>query len=149
MNNERQLKWDRRFLEMAKLVASFSKDPSTRVGAVIVDKDNRIVSLGFNGFARGVDDNQEWLDDREIKYLVVLHGEMNSILFADRDKLVGATLYTYPFSPCSNCSSVIIQVGIKRCVAPKTPDEILKRWEKSLALAKKQFDMAGVELVLL
>lgn len=87
------MKWDLRYLEMAKLVASWSKDPSTRTGAVIADPDNCIVATGYNGFARGVKDSRERYANRELKYKMIVHCERNAIIYARRD-LTGCTLYT-------------------------------------------------------
>lgn len=134
-------KWDQRFLELAKFISGWSKDPSTKVGAVIVDTDGRsIVSTGYNGFAKGVKDSDERLNDRELKYKMVCHGEMNAILFSKRD-LTGCTLYTYPFGCCSSCASYVVQTGIKRVVFPKTTNE---RWLESINLSKKIFDEGKV-----
>ena len=110
--------WDKRFLELAKLVGSWSKDPSTQVGAVIVDKDKRIVSIGFNGFPKGVEDSEKRLVDREQKYDIIIHAEANALMFAGKS-VEGCTLYTWPFQPCSRCAGLIIQSGIKRVVSIK------------------------------
>lgn len=132
-------KWDQRFLQLAKEVSTWSKDPSTGVGAVIVDKDHRIVSLGFNGFPRGVADNSR-LDDREVKYELMVHAEVNVVLFARRD-LAGCTLYTWPIPPCSRCSSVIVQSGINRVVSVEPPE----RWKASCELGQSILAEAGVQ----
>src|ERR1700692_2564953 len=102
----RQEKWDKRFLELAQFISKWSKDPSTCVGAVIVDKDLRIVSVGFNGLPKGVEDTEERLNNRDIKIKIVVHAERNAILFA-RTSLVGCTLYTFPFSSCSVCAGMV------------------------------------------
>lgn len=144
-----QSKWDRRFLEVASLVASWSKDPSTQTGAVITDPKNRIISVGYNGFAKGVKDTPNRYTQREkVKYKIVCHCETNAIIFAKRD-LEGCTLYTVPFMSCATCAALVIQSGIKRCVAPAMPKELKSRWGKSCALAAMQFREAGVELTLL
>ena len=142
----RQLKWDRWYLGLAKYISTASKDPSTQTGAVVVGTDGSIVSGGYNGFARGVDDSPERYLDRELKYKLVCHCEINAIIFADRDRLRGATLYTWPFQSCSRCAPVVIQAGIRRCVAPPIPGEKADRWADDMALAKVQFDEAGVRL---
>lgn len=131
---------------MARLVSTWSKDPSTKVGAVIVDGDRRVVSVGYNGFAKGVGDDEERYENRETKYALVVHAEKNAILFARRD-LTGCTLYTYPFPPCSQCAAFVIQSGITRCVAPGLSPELEERWGKSVGLARQIFKEAGVELV--
>lgn len=134
-------KWDYRFLDLAELVGSWSKDPSSKIGAVIVDQDRRIVSTGYNGFPKGISDNEERLTDRETKYKLVVHGEMNALLFAERS-VKGCTLYTTPFLPCSSCASMFIQAGIKRVVSRFTDNP---RWLESIELAKALFSEAGVE----
>lgn len=140
-------KWDGRMLALAREVAKWSKDGSTQVGAVIADDQRRIVSIGFNGFARGVDDSPGRYADRETKLRLVVHAELNAILFAARP-LAGCTLYTVPFMPCSRCAAVVIQAGISRVVAPETPPGLAARWEEELRLARVQFEEAGVRLVI-
>jgi dCMP deaminase len=141
-------KWDRRFLSLAEFIAKWSLDPSTKTGAVIVDPHRRVVSTGYNGFARGVGDHYERYADRDTKYKCVVHCEVNAVLFAHRS-LEGCTLYTYPFSSCSRCAAVVIQSGIKRCVAPPLPPELAERWADDLEWAALQFREAGVELDLI
>lgn len=141
-------KWDRRFLDLAQHIAGWSKDRSTQTGAVIVDHDRRIVSCGYNGFARGVNDFAGRYENRELKLMAILHCEENAILFAG-GRCDGHTLYTWPFSSCSKCASIVIQSGITRCVAPVTPKAILARWKDSLKLARQMFREAGVQLDLL
>lgn len=141
-------KWDRRFISLAQVVASWSKDPSTKTGAVITDDKGRIISVGYNGFARGVEDSEERYSNREIKYKMIVHCERNAILFAGRP-LDGCTLYTVPFQSCSVCAAMVIQAGITRCVAPVMPEHLKERWAEDMALAAKMFKEAGVELVLL
>lgn len=142
----RQAKWDLRYLELARFVSAWSKDPSTKTGAVIVDPDQRVVSLGYNGFAKGVDDSPERYADRELKYKMVSHCEVNAVLFAERDRLKGATLYTYPFISCSRCAVQMIQAGITRCVGPVLPAHLQERWGEDLKLTRTMFAEAGVEL---
>jgi dCMP deaminase len=141
-------KWDRRFLGLAEFVSGWSKDPSTQVGAAIVDDKRRVVSIGYNGFPRGVGDDPERYADRDLKYKMVVHAEINAILFAGRS-VEGCDLYTHPFCPCSRCAVQVIQAGIKRCVAPPLPDRLKERWGVDTALSAQMFREAGVELVLL
>lgn len=137
------IKWDKRFLELAEFISNWSKDPSTKVGAVIIDKDNRIVSMGYNGFPKNIPDDSR-LNDRETKYKIIVHGEMNAILFANRS-IIGCTLYTYPFMPCPRCSSMIIQSGISRIVSYNNmPD----RWKQDFEVSKLLFKESNIELVL-
>lgn len=138
--------WDKKFLDEARLNASWSKDPSTGVGAVIVRPNNRIASQGFNGFPSKIEDNPEWLNDRDIKYKVTIHAELNAILSAN-ENLDGYSIFVYPFAPCSECALSIIQKGITRVVTIKTPDDKLARWKESFEFAQMLFKKAGVEVV--
>ena len=132
-------KWDRRGLELAKHVAQWSKDPSTKVGAVIMDSNHRILSLGYNGFPINVPDSR--LDDREHKYARTIHAEMNSLLFHKGD-LMGATMYVWPMPPCSRCAGPIIQSGIVRIVSPPAEE----RWMDSCKIGNKMFVDADVHV---
>ena len=138
-------KWDKRFLGLAEHISTWSKDPSTQVGACIVDKANRVVSISYNGFPRGVDDNEDYLTNREKKLQRTIHAEPNAILFAQRD-LTDHTLYVYPFPPCTNCATLIIQSGIVRVVSPDASPELRERWHASMVAAEELFKEAGVEL---
>jgi dCMP deaminase len=134
-------KWDQRFLKLAYDVSDWSKDPSTKVGAVIA-RGKRFISLGYNGFPVGVEDTEERLNERELKYQLIVHGERNAIIFAERS-LVGCTLYTVPFMPCSVCAGMVIQAGITRVVAPYSDNP---RWIESFKLTESMFREAGVTL---
>ena len=140
--NERQNKWDDRFIKLAEHLAQWSKDPSTKTGAVVVDTNNRIVSVGYNGFAKGVHDTDERLQNREVKYKIIVHCERNAIIFAQRD-LSGCILYTWPFMSCATCAAMVIQAGIKRCVAPENDNP---RWQEDFKLTRELFIEADVEL---
>jgi dCMP deaminase len=107
-------KWDKRFMDVAEMVASWSKDPSTKVGAVIVDDNRRIVGTGYNGFPRGVLDHAHRYNNRPLKYEMVVHAEANAILNATQ-LVSGATLYC-TLSPCHECAKLIIQAGIRKVV---------------------------------
>jgi dCMP deaminase len=137
-------KWDKRFIEMAYLVAGWSKDPSTKCGAVITD-GNRLVSVGFNGFPQGTNDDPELYHDRDEKYRRVQHSERNAILFAERS-LRGCTMYVVPMPPCSQCAGMIIQSGIKRVVTVKPSPEHIERWGKDIQSTLSMFDEAGVKI---
>lgn len=137
------MKWDYRFLDLAEFISSWSKDPSTKVGAVITDSNNRIISVGYNGFPQDiVDDNR--LNDRDTKYKIIVHGEMNAILFANRP-LFNCTLYTYPFMPCPRCAGTIIQAGINRIVSYNNMPE---RWKEDFELSMLLFKESNIELKL-
>ncbi len=138
-------KWDRRFLDLAALVASWSKDQSTQVGAVIVDPARRVVSTGYNGLPARIEDDPAWLADRGIKLRVVLHAEDNAINFARRD-LTGCTLYVWPMPPCAQCAARIIQAGITRVVTQRPDAQQLARWGADFDLAAEMYRQAGVRL---
>ncbi len=132
------LKWDQRFLSMAQLVATWSKDPSTKVAAVIADTNNRVVSVGYNGSPRGVED----ATNRDQKLLRTLHAEANALSFALRD-VEGFTLYvTHP--PCAHCAANIIQRGIARVVHLEPEENFVLRWGGSNKEADAMFAEAGV-----
>jgi deoxycytidylate deaminase len=104
---------------------------------------NRLISVGYNGLARGVEDTDERLNNRELKYKIIVHCERNAIIFAQRN-LEGCTLYTWPFMSCATCAAMVIQAGIKRCVAPASDNP---RWQEDFKLTRELFREAGVELV--
>ena len=137
-------KWDWRFLRLAAEVAKWSKDPSTQVGSVIVNAKNQVLSLGFNGFPRGISDDFR-LQDRTIKYEMVVHAEANALLHAKED-VEGATLYLWPFLSCSRCAALVIQSGIKRVVAPEATPEQLERWGDAFKLSHDMFYEAKVKV---
>lgn len=108
-------KWDARFLEVTKLVAGWSKDPSTKVGCLFVDKDKRIISQGFNGFPKTMDDDAR-LFNKEAKHRYIIHAEENALLAATQP-LKGATAYIWPLHPCPRCAAKLVQAGVARVVA--------------------------------
>lgn len=141
----REEKWDRRFLALAEHVAQWSKDPSTKTGAVIVDSSNRVVSMGYNGFPKGVDDLPERLANREEKYKIIVHCERNALLFA-RGSVEWCRLYTWPFMSCAPCAAMVIQAGIIEAIAPVSDNS---RWIEDFKLAQTLFDESGVKVKLL
>jgi dCMP deaminase len=142
---DRQQVWDQRYLEMAKLVASWSKDPSTQTGAVIVRPDRTVVSVGYNGFPASIADDYR-LTVREEKYELIVHCEMNAVLNT-REDLKGCTLYTHPFLSCTRCAVHMLTAGITRFVAPEIPEDLKERWGPILEKTKDVFEEAGVEVV--
>lgn len=140
------MNWDEYFLSIAQVTASKSKDPSTKVGAVIVRPDRTIVSVGYNGFPRGVADTPERLNDRAVKYSLVVHAEMNAILSA-RESLNGCTLYTTPFMPCDRCFMHVIQAGIKRVVFPPATAEQNERWGAAFATVRTLAKETNIYLI--
>ncbi|EOD81183.1 dCMP deaminase [Grimontia indica] len=135
-------KWAVRFYQMAELVGSWSKDPSTQVGAVIT-KGNRIVSVGFNGYPHGISDSAD-TDDREMKLLKTLHAEENAILFAKRD-LADCEIWVTHF-PCPNCAAKIIQTGITQVHCPEQTEDFLSRWGEKIKVSADMFKQAGVQV---
>jgi dCMP deaminase len=135
-------KWDLRYIEMAYMVAGWSKDPSTKCGAVITD-GKRLVSVGFNGFPQNTNDDPKLYEDREEKYRRVQHSERNAILFAQRS-LKDCTMYVVPMPPCSQCAGMIIQSGITRVVTIEATGSNKKRWGKDIQSTLTMFGEAGV-----
>ncbi len=139
-------KWTKRFLDLAWVVAGWSKDPSTQCGAVITDYRNRVISLGFNGYPRHVKD--KGLSNREQKYLRIIHAEENAILFAQRD-LKDCIMYVVPMPPCSLCAGKIIQAGIKKVITVKPKTDVERRWEEKIKVSCEMFNEAEVDIVLI
>jgi dCMP deaminase len=144
---QRQLKWDIRFLNLARYYASFSKDPSTQTGAAIVRPDGSVCSLGFNGFPKGMNDSPELYADRDKKYSRTVHCEMNALLLSHDETHSGYTLYTWPFSSCDRCAVHMIQAGIKRFVFPSMPPDKAARWAENMKIAQDYMREAGCEVV--
>ena len=138
-------KWDARYIRLAREVASWSKDPSRRIGAVAVGAKGQVLAQGYNGFPRGIDDSEERYNDRERKYGLVVHAEMNVIYNATYNgvSLDGATLYVTGLPVCSECAKGIIQVGIKRVVM----DEIIipDSWQDSWLKTKEMFNETNIQ----
>ncbi|NYT52398.1 MAG: dCMP deaminase family protein [Candidatus Vesicomyosocius endoextente] len=141
-------KWDERYLSLAKKVSTWSKDPSTQVGAITVGRKKEVLSQGFNGFPRGIHDTDERYNDREIKYKFVVHAEMNAIYNATYSgtSLDRATLYVYGLPICSECAKGIIQVGIKRVVIKNSKE--LDNWNQSVRLSQEMFNETGIKLII-
>jgi len=138
-------KWDLRFMRIAREKSTWSKDPSTKCGAVIVNQDKFELGAGYNGFPKGFPDKLEDYLDRDSKLIRVLHAEENAILRGLRmGSLKGTTLYVYPFHPCGHCASLISQVGISKVITLETPIELRKRWKESINVAKETFDKKGI-----
>jgi dCMP deaminase len=137
-------KWDRRFIDLAKFISEWSKDPSTKVGSVLVRPDRTIAAVGFNGFARGVVDHEERYADRPIKYEMVVHAELNALLNA-RESVAGYTLYATPLPPCSTCAAAIIQQGVKRVVIAMKKD-LPSNWAEKWKISSTMFNEAGVAI---
>ncbi len=138
--------WDKRFLQLAKHISEWSKDPSTQVGCVVVGPDRELRSTGFNGLPRGIEDNEQRLNNREIKYPLICHAEENAIMHAARIgmSLKDCTAYvTWP--PCTRCARSLIQAGISTIVYPKDI-EIPDRWMEDFNLSLNMLKEANISL---
>lgn len=140
------VKWDRRFLKLAEHISAWSKDPSTKVGCVVVGADREIRSTGFNGFPRGIEDRADRLENRELKYPLICHAEENAIMHAARVgvSLKGCTAFvTWP--PCTRCARSLVQAGVSEVVYPAElviPD----RWQEDFEMSTGMFSEAGVQV---
>jgi dCMP deaminase len=139
-------KWDKRFLDLADHVSAWSKDNSTKVGCVIVRPDKTIASVGYNGFPRGVNDDETRYNDRNLKYMMVKHAEENAI-YSSKETLNGFTAYV-THHPCSSCTGSLIQNGIKRIVTKVPKNDFAERFKESFEVSRMMLNEAGIELVL-
>lgn len=139
-------KWDERFVKIAQEVASWSKDPGTKVGAVLVS-DKRILASGYNGFPSGISDTFERYADREVKLAYTVHAEVNALLNAAKNgaKTEGSILYT-TFHPCVNCAASVIQGGIDKVVCPSV-ESAPERWRSNFQRAHDLLNEAGLTIV--
>ena len=138
--------WDKRFLQLAKHISEWSKDPSTQVGCVVVGPDRELRSTGFNGLPRGIEDNEQRLNNREIKYPLICHAEENAIMHAARIGMSlkdGTAYVTWP--PCTRCARSLIQAGISTIVYPKDI-EIPDRWMEDFNLSLNMLKEANISL---
>jgi dCMP deaminase len=136
------LKWRKRFLRLAREVSTWSRDPSTKVGCVIVDPQERRPYLSYNGFPVTHSDDPELYADREYKYKNIIHAEMNGIIGRD---VKGMDLYVYPFFCCSNCAKHVAQAGVKNVYSCDLTPE---RWKSDVDLSKKIFIDNKVEFTI-
>jgi dCMP deaminase len=143
-------KWNFRFMELAKLVSTWSKDPSTKIGAVIVNPTTKtVVGMGYNGFPRGVVDYAHRYTDRDEKLKLVVHAEVNAILNATQP-VKGCWLYVYPtiMEPncCNECCKYVVQSGIAAVLGLKQ-DTLSDRWQKLAKYSKIILEEGGVEYI--
>ena len=138
-------KWDDRYLQLAREVSTWSKDPSTQCGALLIGDSGQVLSQGYNGFPRGMDDDPKLYNERDIKYTRIVHAEMNAIYNASRSgiSLKGSTAYVHGLPCCHECAKALIQVGVKRVVMGKANNI---RWNDSCGNAMDFFKEAGVEI---
>lgn len=141
--------WGDRYIHLAKEISTWSKDPSTQVGAVVIGNNGEVLSQGYNGFPRGIKDTPQRLKDREKKYNLVVHAEMNAIYNASLNgvSLKGSTLYVYGLPICNECAKGVIQVGIDKVIATR-PADYNKEWDESIKDAKALFKEAEVEYII-
>jgi len=141
--------WGDRYTCLAKEISTWSKDPSTKVGAVVIGNNGEVLSQGYNGFPRGIKDTSHRLKNREKKYNLVVHAEMNAIYNASLNgvSLNGSTLYVYGLPICNECAKGIIQVGIDKVIATR-PADYNKEWDESIKDAKALFKEAEVEYLI-
>jgi dCMP deaminase len=132
--------WDIRFIDLAKFVSEWSKDPSTKVGAVVVARELGAIALGYNGFPAGVEDDQR-LNKKRLKNDMIIHAEQNAMLIAG-PQAKGASLYVWGKPICARCAVVIIQAGIERIIAISPETELNRRskWAMSGRLAMRMFE---------
>jgi len=137
-------KWAKRYLNLAKEISTWSKDPSTQIGAVIIGNKGQIVSQGYNGFPRGIKDSEERYNDREIKYKYTIHAEANAIYNSIHNNadVNGCSLYCYGLPICSECAKLIIQTGIKEVYVNSF---VKSNWKESCDLAIELFKESGIK----
>jgi dCMP deaminase len=140
--------WDRKFIKLSKHISDWSKDKNKKVGAVIVDSDNIVLSMGYNGIPRGCDDTDESRYERPIKYLFTEHAERNAIYHAARHgvSLKDCKLYVTLF-PCADCARAMIQSGITKLIAPE-PNLNHEVWGDHFKAAIQMMEEAKIEIVL-
>ena len=147
--NVHDLKWPRRFLDLAYQVASWSKDPSTQVGAVVVDQQGHPMSFGFNGMPKGVNDNDDSRNERPTRYFYYEHAERNAI-YLSRRNLEGCVMVV-THHPCPGCARAIVQAGISHLYVDDrhgiswAKERGVEAWEASTNILRE----GGVEVVML
>lgn len=136
--------WDARWLALAAEIGKWSKDRSTKVGCIVVGSERRLLTAGYNGFPRGVNDDIDIRHERPDKYLFTEHAERNAIYNAARNgvDLYGGTMYVTLY-PCADCTRGIIQAGVKTLVTWE-PDWNLQNWADSFAISRIMLEESGV-----
>ena len=137
--------WHSRYLKLANEISKWSKDPSTKIGAIAVGEKGQVLAQGYNGFPRGIAHTSSRLNNRETKYKYVVHAEMNLIYNAGYNgvSLDGSTVYVIGLPVCAECAKGLIQVGVKQVVMPEHVG-IPETWEKSFEFTKELFNEGGV-----
>lgn len=139
--------WEKRFMDLARNISTWSKDNSTKVGAIVVDTEHTILSVGYNGNPRGLRDEVEERNERPLKYMYVVHAEINAIINATRNgvSLKNSILYCTYF-PCNECAKAIINSGIKTLVTYE-PNFGHERWGKSFRISYEMLKECGVNII--
>lgn len=135
----RRLKWDARYMGLAFIIGEWSKDPSTKVGAVLADKFKRYIGSGYNGFPKYLQDREELYNDRPEKYARVIHAEKNAILYSQRHRMADATAYV-TVCPCASCASFLAASGIHRVVTMSYSAAEMERWRRSFEISSDLFN---------
>jgi dCMP deaminase len=143
------MNWDEYFINLANSIKLKSKDNSTKIGAVIVGKENEIVSTGYNSFPRGIDDNVPERQERPEKYYWMAHAELNSIINSAR---IGVStnhcvMYMSCSIPCADCAKAIINAGICKIYCKKDDESIGVHWKESQLRSIQMFKETGVEVI--
>jgi len=139
-------KWADRYMKLAQVISTWSKDPSTKVGAIVVGHNGEILSQGYNGFPRKIKDTNNRLNNRSEKYKYIIHAEMNAIFNASLNgvSLQNSSIYIYGLPICHECAKGIIQVGIKKVIIHK---QIKDNWQESCQIAQEMLIEAGVTII--
>lgn len=146
----RTKKWSQRYLSLAAEVGSWSKDPRRKIGSIIVGKNGEILSQGYNGFPRNVQDKDDRYNDRDLKHMFVVHAEINAILNAARNgtRIEGSTMYLHGLPPCCDCTKAIIQSGIRKLIIQVDGDtKISPNWEKSFEVSRTMLQEAKLKYI--
>ena len=146
------MRWSEYFFKLAETVSLKSKDPSTKVGCVLTNESNEVLSVGFNGFPKGVEDTDQRYNNRELKYKLIVHSEANAISIAAKNgiKLQDSILWIN-WMPCTSCAKLLIQAGVKEVNINGLSKEynnleLQKRWSEELELSKTLFEEAGIKV---
>lgn len=145
--NINETNWNFRFMQLADSIAQWSKDRSSKVGAVIV-RDKSIISTGYNGFPRGCNDDWDYRHEKPLKYEWTQHAEENAIVNAAREGKMTKGAYMYiNWFPCSRCAGMIVNAGIKRIYCDKEPDLTNPTFGDGFKIALEKLSEGGVEIV--
>lgn len=136
--------WPARYVDLAQFISTWSKDPSTKVGAVLFRKDGSIISMGYNGFPRGCSDDPALLGDRDMKLKLTIHAEENAILAAVRNgSTVEGACLAVTHHPCSRCAAKLSQAGIRQ-IYYVADDAFEERWADDVEVANSIFNQTGM-----